>query len=270
MSRFLGDESSREAGPRRRRKLVLGYEKLEDRALMSFSLLSSLVPSAPATVPPLYPSIVSSELPKNASGRIMGLYELSLTHHPSYQSVVGSRVLKAPMFYSSYTGPKYAGLDVLGANAVINAQQQIEFTGLVLGPINLSQTAFYSFLVDRGGASSPGLIQGQPRVLFDAMVQVTTGPEGTSATVALLDSQGQPTSTMELPSSLVQIEGAKVNVTVPLSLLPSTATAGQHGKRSHYSYAFSTSVAGTAESEIAGFAPEYTMAPITVSHARKR
>lgn len=264
MSHFFKSDLSGETTVRARRNHALTCEQLEGRALMNFSLLSSLIP-APPPPPPLAPRIVPGELPQDASGRVVGLYELSLTRHPPYQSVVGSRILKAPMFYASYTGPKHADLDVLGAYATVNSRQQIDFTGLVLGTINVSQTAFYSFLVDRGGASSPGLLKGQPRLLFDAIVQVATGPEGVTATVALLNSQGQPTTTTELPSNLVRISGAKVEVAVPLSLLPSSALQTVRGRDGHYSYAFTTSVAGTSESDIAGFAPENTMAPITVS-----
>ncbi|MGC8639109.1 MAG: hypothetical protein ACP5XB_04440 [Isosphaeraceae bacterium] len=270
MAQFFKQRSPAEIAFRPARNVALNCEQLEGRALMNFSLLSSLVPAGPAILPPLAPSAVSSELPKNASGRLVGLYELSLTQHPPYQSVVGSEILKAPMFYAAYTGPKHADLDILGANATINPGQDIQFTGRVLGPIDMSQTDFYSFLVNRGGASSPGPLKGQPRMVFDALVQVTTGSHGFTATVALLNSQGLPTTTTELPPDLVRIVGTQVNVTVPLDLLPSSGSENAHGGHSHYSYAFSTSVAGTSESDIAGFAPEHTMAPITISNVRHR
>ena len=187
--------------------------------------------------------MVSSELPKNVSGRIAGLYELSLSRHPQYQSIVGSRVLKAPMFDSAYTGPKLADLDIVGADATINPQQEIQFTGEVLGPINVSEAAIYSFLVNRGGASSPGPIKGQPGISFDAVVQVTTGPQGTSGTVSLLNAQAQPISTTTLPASSVQIAGESVKVTVPLNLLPSSAPSSTRPGIDIESYTFSTELA---------------------------
>src|SRR5271157_4382256 len=104
MSRFLGQGPSGQTRQRSRRFHRPASEPLEDRALMSLSLLSFLVPSGPAARPPLSPVMVSSQLPKNVYGRIAGLYELSLTQHPLYQSIVGSRVLTAPMFYLAYTG----------------------------------------------------------------------------------------------------------------------------------------------------------------------
>src|SRR5271157_105596 len=102
MLRFLRKRPAGETGHRTRRFHHPASEPLEDRALMSLSLLSFLIPSPPALKPPLSPTVVFSQLPKNVSGRIAGLYELSLTRHPLYQSIVGSHVLKAPMFYASY------------------------------------------------------------------------------------------------------------------------------------------------------------------------
>src|SRR5271157_5280220 len=268
MSRFLSQRPSGETGQRTRRFHRPASEPLEDRALMSLSLLSFLVPSGPAAKPALSPAVVSSQLPKNVSGRIAGLYELSLTKHPLYQSIVGSRVLKAPMFNSAYTGPKRPDLDVVGADATISPQQEIQFTGEVLLPINVSQAGIYSFLVNRGGASSPGSIKGRPGISFDAVVQVTTGPGGTIGTVSLLNSQEQPISMTTLPVSSVQIAGEAVKVTVPLNLLPSSAPPTTQPRTKCESYVFSTSIPGNSESDVAGFAPEYMMIMINASGLR--
>src|SRR5271157_455640 len=268
MSRLLGRGPWGETGHRTRRLHHPASEPLEDRALLSSSLLSILTPSPPAAKPPLSPAVVSSQLPKNVSGRIAGLYELSLSRHPLYQSIVGSRVLEAPMFTSAYTGPKLADLDVVGADATISPQQEIQFTGEVLGPINVSQAAIYSFLVNRSGASSPGPIKGQPGISFDAVVQVTTGPKGTTGTVSLLNSQEEPISTTTLPASFVQIAGETVKVTVPLNLLPSSAPPSTRPGTNCDTYTFSTSLPGNSESDVAGFAPEYTMIMINTSGPR--
>src|SRR5208282_2678966 len=77
MSRFLRKRPSGETGHRTRRFHHAASEPLEDRALMSSSLLSFLIQSPPAAAPALSPVVVSSQLPKNVSGRIAGLYELS-------------------------------------------------------------------------------------------------------------------------------------------------------------------------------------------------
>lgn len=221
---FPRGQSVDATGQRIRRSWRPASEPLEDRAMMSgLNLLSLLTPSPPATKPILSPAVVSGALPKNVSGRIADLYELSLTEHPQYQSLSGSRILEAPEFNAAYTGPKLADLDVVGADAVVTPQKAIQFTGLVLGPINVSQQGIYSFLVDRGGARSPGPIKGQPGLTFDAVIQVTIDKGQVSGEVSLLNSQDEPISTTALPADSVQIAGDAVRVTVPLNLLPSTA-----------------------------------------------
>ena len=244
-------------------------EPLEDRALLSLSLLSFLTPSTPAAKPPLSPAVVSSQLPKNVSGRVAGLYELSLSKHPQYQSVTGSRILEAPEYNPAYTGPKLADLDIVGADATITRQQEIRFTGMVLGPINVSQEGIYSFLINRGGAGSPGPIKGQPGISFDAVIQVTTNNGAVTCELSLLNSQAELISTTALPASSVRIVGNTVSVTIPSSMLPSTAPPSTHPQTAHDSYTFSTSLPGDSESDVAGFASEYTMIMIDGSSNRR-
>lgn len=114
MPRFPGLVASTGTGHRPRRLLAPSCEPLEPRELLSSSPLSLLFQTPPAKSPPLVPRAVSSELPKNVSGRIEGLYELSLTKHPLYQGTVDGHVVKAPMFNPGYTGPKHLDLDVIG------------------------------------------------------------------------------------------------------------------------------------------------------------
>ena len=110
MQRFPGRAASRGTRHRRRRPLGPSVERLETRELLSQSSSQSpfalLFQAPPAKNPPLSPRIVSNQLPKDVSGRILGLYELSLTKHPLYQGTVLGNVFKAPMFNPGYTGPK--------------------------------------------------------------------------------------------------------------------------------------------------------------------
>ena len=119
------------------------------------SISSILFPTPPPLIPPLVPVPISPELSKNTSGRTTALYQLSLTKHTPYQSAVGARVLKAPMFKPGFTGEKRLNLDVIGANARFSAQQGFQLTGKVLGPINPAQPAIYSFLIGRGRQVPP-------------------------------------------------------------------------------------------------------------------
>jgi hypothetical protein len=259
---------------RPRRLLDLRVELLECRELMTSSSsplsLSSLIFQAPpAKNPPLVPRTVSSELPKNVSGRIQGLYELSLTKHPLYQGTVLGHVVKAPMFNPGYTGDKRLNLDVVGTSARTNGPQGLVLTGDVLGPINPVQPAIYSFLINRGGSSASGSIQGRPISSYDLEVRVTDGPGGPIGSVSLLNSQLQTTSTVSLPRSNVQVNGKRIQVTVLPGLLPLAAPPGTQPTTMRNFYVFEASVPGGQPSDLAGFAPGYITSkavhPVTAS-----
>jgi hypothetical protein len=266
MSSVSGQARLGPTGRRNRTSLKPLYELLENRTLMSqssassffSSFWSSLTGTPPSAQAPLAPGVVSSELPKNVSGRIEALYGLSLTQHPLYQSIKDGHVNKAPMFYSKYTGPKHLDLDVYGAIARISPKRDFLLTGKVLGPIVASQPAFFSFLINRGGASSPGSIPDRSAITFNSTVTVTTGPGGIVGTVSLLNVQGNATSTVTLPANDVQVAGNSVNVTVAASLLPSTSHPSAPQATTRYSYTFIAGVPGGSASDIAGFVPEYT------------
>jgi len=270
MKRIPGRVISRKTRRRPQRLLEPLLEPLEPRGLMSVnpltgttSLSSILFPTPPPKNPPLVPIPISSELSKNLSGRTVALYQLSLTKHPLYQSAVGAQVLKVPTFDSAYTGEKRLDLDVIGANARLSSHQGFVLTGKVLGPINPSQPAIFAFLINRGGAGTPGPIQGHPMISYDSMVTVTDGPGGPVGTVSLLNSHQQATTTVALPSSSVQVNGSSVQLTVPARLLPSTVPPGTHLASPRYSYVVESAVPGGLPSDIAGFAPEYANATVS-------
>lgn len=233
-------------------------EGLEGRALMSvFSLLFPKPPSVPPTPKP-------SSLPSQSNGRVTGLFDLSRTGHPPYQSVTDGHVLKAPMFPASYRGPKSEGLDVVGASARFDSGQGFALRGQLLGAIDGTRPAVYTFLVDRGGAPTPGLIRIRPRIVYDAEVTVSVGPTGQAGSVSLLDAQGQAASTVPLPAEAVRVRGASVKVAVPADLLPATGPArALPGKG--YRFTFAAGVPGSGGTDLSGFAPEYVPATIATS-----
>jgi hypothetical protein len=267
---------SRKGRPGRSRRAGLkalkpSGEGLEPRALPSASPLSSsgLLPSKGLTSilfptpPPLNPLPRSAFHVSPTNGRVEGLYQLSLKSHPLYQSVGTGHVVKAPMFTAAYKGPKRNDLDVVAASAWATAQQGLALTGQVLGPIDASQPAAYRFLINRGGAGAPGPIRIRPRIVLDAEVTVTTGPQGVAGSVTLVDAQGRALSTVGLPAGSERVAGNRVSVSVPSSLLPSTGTG-------HESFAFAAGIPGSTVAEIASFAPEYVSAPIGQSGGRAR
>lgn len=257
-SRHVRRGRTRRAAPSRTNRPP-SCERLEDRALPSF--LASLFP----TPRPVAPTPRPSELPPNVSGRVAGLYELSLTSHPLFQSVTDGHVTKAPMFSAAYRGPRSLALDVVGASAHFSPGQGLSLTGQVLGPISGTEPAVYTFLVDRGGAPTPGPIKIRPRIVYDAAVEVKIGAQGQAGSVTLLDPQGEPTSTVDLPAEAVRIHGAAVHVAVPAALLPPTTTARPRSGSSGYRYTFTAGVPGIGADHIAGFAPEYVPAAVSIS-----
>jgi hypothetical protein len=219
-------------------------------------VLSFLNPAAPPIRPVTTPPVTAE-----SNGRVEALYQLSLTRHPLYQSIHGSHVLKAPMFYAGYTGPKRTDLDVIGANVRISPGGEIVLTGKVLGTINVAEPAVYTFLINRGSANSIGPIPGRPGISYDAMVSVTTSSAGTSGNVTLLSSSGQLESVVPLRTGAIRIIGGSVIATVPENELPASSPSTSHGIAS-YRYAFIGRVPGASFHNIAGLTPEYASIPM--------
>ena len=147
MPHFPRPDISRSAVRRRvRRFLTPVCDCLEPRDLPSANWWSTVFNSSP----PLYPKTVTITFPPGVDGRINALYQLSLTHHPLYQSISNGHVSKAPLFLPSFTKPKPLDLAVDGAIARITPSKQFVLTGKVLGPIGLADPLVYSFLINRG------------------------------------------------------------------------------------------------------------------------
>src|SRR5262249_50077354 len=97
----------------------------------------------------------------------------------------------------------------------------------------------------------------------------TTGAGGPVGTVSLLNLQGRSTSTLVLPASAYRIVGGTVDVTVPTKLLPASNPASSRFGVASDSYAFTAGVPGSSGTDIAGFAPEYSLAKIDAPGIRR-
>ena len=261
MPHFPGPGVSRSAVRQRvRRFLKPVCDYLETRALPSTNWLSRVFQSSP----PLYPKTASITFPPGVDGRVNALYQLSLTHHPLYQSVSNGHISKVPLFLPGFTKSKLFDLSADGAIARITPSKQFVLTGKVLGPIGLADPLVYSFLINRGGASTPGPIESRPSITFDAVVSVRIGVATPLPTVSLLDLQGQVTSVVTLPANDLRIAGTRVSVKLPASMLPPTGSAKSRLSPTGYSFAFEAAVAGGQPSDIAGVVPEYFDAPVGI------
>lgn len=247
-----------EARRRAQRILVPVCDCLETRDLPSTNLFSTVFQSAP----PVHPKTTAITFPPGLDGRSNALYQLSLIRHPLYQSVENGHVSKVPLFLPGYTQAKLFDVDVDGAVAQITPSKQLNLTGRVVGPINPADPIVYSFLINRGGASSPGPIGSRPGITYDAIVSISLGGASPQGAVSLLNQQGQVTSTVTLPARDVHIAGTSVSVKLPVRMLPPTGSARSRLSPTGYSFAFEAAAAGGQPSDIAGVVPEYYNAPV--------
>jgi plastocyanin len=160
----------------------------------------------------------------------------------------------AGVFYSLYTGDKRGALDIIqGTGEYTAATNTFTLTALMSAPIFSSQDNYYIWGIDRGGSTNAPFAQ-EPNVKFNAVVLVqATAANGIVATLTLI-----PGGATTLDPSAVHIDGAKVTVSVPASLLPSTGSAPA-------AYAWNlwtrSGVGGVASAQLAKFAPENALAP---------
>jgi len=158
----------------------------------------------------------------------------------------------AGAFYPLFTGEQRAALDPIQATGEFTASvDTLTFTALTAGPIQSGQDNFYIWGVNRGSATSAPFPQ-EPNVIFDAVVVVHVLPEGgVNASVTLLPGAAAP-----LNASAVQIDGAKITVSIPASILPSTGSSP-----SGYRWDFWTRDAvGGPTSQLAKFIPDNALA----------
>jgi hypothetical protein len=175
--------------------------------------------------------------------------------HPLIETNAAASAKTTPPIYELYQGPKRPDLRVQGALGRLFYRRGFVFTGLTVGVINRSQSAFYVFGVNRGGASPPGPFPGRPNIFFDAEIIVATSPDGVSGTVELLNSQGQVTSTTSLANNAVSFFRNHVVVIMGAGLLPSTSPPGTARPFDRYSFSFWAGISPSIPKGIAGFAP---------------
>ena len=202
----------------------------------------------------------------------------SIDRRPSIETAVGGTVNHAPRFYELYKGPKQPDLHVLNAHARFYFPGGFVFSGETVGAINSSQTQFYVFGVNRGGATAPGIFPDRPMIVFDAAVVVATSPNGfTGATVDLLNSKGQVTSSTSLATTAITIRNNRVQVVVPQPCQPRLLSTSPAGRRPltpepgvFPAFLRSAGKSASVPNRIASFAPESadTGIPVLVMSGR--
>jgi hypothetical protein len=158
-------------------------------------------------------------------------------------------------FYTFFGGPQRPSLNALQATGEFSkATGNFTFSALMAGPIADGNTNFYVIGLDRGNANNAPF-QGEPNVNFNSVVAVTVQPDGT-ATGAVTLIPGGPAG--NLPPGAIQINGAKIQVTVASTLFTPTGSLSAAG----YVWNLWPRVGvGGAQSQVASFIPENAMAP---------
>jgi hypothetical protein len=167
-------------------------------------------------------------------------------------------VMKTPMFYEDYIGPRLAQLDVVKATGTLLRDGSFHFEGWTRGVIDPNVRATYVFGVDRNGHLPTGPFPGRPNIRFDATIVIKIVP-GQSPTATVTDLTNKTSTTVQ--GSALQISGKKIGVVIAGSRLPSTGLAP-----SHFRYNFWPEDGLAGSTNIASFAPEFHDIQVGVEH----
>jgi hypothetical protein len=229
-------------GPHRARPWL---ERLEPRALLS------------RTEAPILTALPAAKAQGTAPSQAELSSQQSPHQHPLDRTIENRRIEKPSIFYPPYTGPMRPDLAAVGAKARFIHDRRFVFTGHLLGAIDTSQSSFYVFGVNRGGASPPGPFRDRPLIDFDAEIIVATSSDGFEGEVELLNGKGQTVSTASIPNNGIVFSNNQVQVFVPGRDLPSTSPPGTAQTQNHYSFAFWAGISPSAPKSIASFFPQY-------------
>jgi len=160
----------------------------------------------------------------------------------------------AGVFYKDYTGPQRPAIDAVAAGgALVAATQTIVLDAKMAGPVAAGAPNYYVWGIDRGGAANAPFPD-ESAVSFNAVVVVTADAAGAlSGVVNLL--AGVPAQ----PVTAVLTAPDTIEVTVPVSLLPSTGLAASAYRWNLWPR---SAVGGSATAQIASFIPEDALAPL--------
>jgi hypothetical protein len=173
-------------------------------------------------------------------------------------------VTKAPHFYELYTGPKLRELNAVMASGKLNtATNMFQFVGTSQGPISRGVPANFVFGIDRSRNLPTGPFPNRPNIKFDAIVAATIDRSGNVGGIVLDMAHGTSTT---LPSSAVKIQGKRVEIDVPASMLPSTGLDPTQYRFNYWPEYFP----GFQANLIASFVPEFGTAQVGVMRARGR
>ncbi|WP_165072001.1 hypothetical protein [Paludisphaera rhizosphaerae] len=166
---------------------------------------------------------------------------------------------RTPHEQSQFTGQPYDQLLPLAAGGAVFRGNVLEFATILRGEFRDPNTSYYVFAVDRGaGASRGAVFASRPGITPDALVTITVGPYGSSASGQIQDLTDGSVQTID--PSRIAIRGATLRVFLDAGQLP---TRGAQLNR--YRFAMWTQTQpGSDIANVASFAPDASMIPIAV------
>jgi hypothetical protein len=176
----------------------------------------------------------------------------------SQYSIPGLTV-KTPTVQPQFTGQPYDQLLPTAAGALVLKGNVVELGAIMRGPFHDPNTSYYVFALNRGAGGSLGpTFAARPGITPDALVTLTVGPYGSSATGMITDLANHTTQT--IAPSTIKLVGPTIRVFLNVSQFPSTGFPLQK-----YQFAFWTQTQpGNDITTVADFAPESSMIPIGV------
>jgi hypothetical protein len=269
----------------RRPRKVLGFESLEERALLSRGGVSLVhgprtaelarVRAPKITTNPAGVAAVLNALNGGAGHEWVTLVRREVHNLGSVisgfisgryvQYTIRGLVAKVADAQSLYDGP---GLDrefLTEAGVILLRRRQLELAAITRGPFSSnSATSEVVFGIDRGkGASLGPYFASRPGITPDALVTVTLGPYGQNNSATITDLITGATQTINPRDILVA--GPTVRVFISASQLPSEGFP-----ISHYRFAAWTQIVYyegitySGISAVGSFAPESSMIPIGI------
>lgn len=166
---------------------------------------------------------------------------------------------RTPAEQPLFTGRPYDQLLPLAAGGAVFRNNVMEFATILRGEFRDPATSYYVFAVDRGAGGSLGAtFSARPGITPDALVTITVGPYGSSATGEIRDLTDG--SVQAIDPSKIAIQGATLRVFLDASQLPSRGA-----QLARYRFAMWTQTRPGADiADVASFAPDDSMIPIAV------
>ena len=166
---------------------------------------------------------------------------------------------ETPSVQPTFTGQPYDQLLATVAGASVFKGNVLELGAIMRGPFHDPAPSYYVFAFNRGAGATLGpTFASHPGITPDALVTITVGPYGSSATGIITDLTTH--STQVIPTSSIMIQGPVVRLFLNTAQLPSEGWTLQK-----YRFAFWTQTQpGNNIANVASFAPGSSMIPIGV------